>query len=295
MPTPMAPPSTPSAVRSMPAAVSANIRPMNSSSARSMLASILRSDRLPTPWRRTRASTAAETHSASTITSTAVTAPSSSLRSERVVPPRVQRIWSSSSSSTGSSPVTQPTRASQAIHDTLRSTTRISCDDGKRRAQHAHRQPDHGQRHQQRHQQPEHRDRQPALQQPPRQQRQHQRQQREQHAVDDGAAEPDRAPVDLAGRATAAPPPRPGPGNRQTPASSASASGVSSERPSASSSSAFSGTAVPTRAWGPGQTPARTRTWATTLRPAPTARSRPPGRRRCGAARGARPRPSAVG
>ena len=115
----------------MPTADSANSKPKNSSSARTMLAAILRSDRvLPVPCSR-RFSIAAETHSASTITTPAVSVPSSMSRRDRCAAPTFQCTSSIASSSRGSAPVTHSTTASQASHDTLRSMTRTQRVVGK--------------------------------------------------------------------------------------------------------------------------------------------------------------------
>ena len=67
-------------MRSMPAADSANIRPMNSRPARSRLAAILRIDRLAPAPRSSRASSAAEIHSTMTSATTADNMPSIRLR-----------------------------------------------------------------------------------------------------------------------------------------------------------------------------------------------------------------------
>ena len=125
MPTPMAPPSTDSAVRSMPTADSAMIRPKNISSARVALLTALRSDRsLPTALRSRRVSMADDTHSDRISTAPAVRMPSIMVRRLSVVAPIFQVIWSSSASTTGSRPLTHSTMASQATHEMVRSSTR---------------------------------------------------------------------------------------------------------------------------------------------------------------------------
>ena len=133
MPTPTAPPSTPSAVRSMPAADSATTTPSNNSKARNRFAAILRIDRLSVAPASSFFSSAADTHSASTITSTADTAPSIRLRTLILVLPIFQVMSSSSCSTSGSTPVIHSTTATQASHDTLRSTTRMKSEFGKAR------------------------------------------------------------------------------------------------------------------------------------------------------------------
>ena len=125
MPTPMAPPKTDSAVRSMPTADSASINPTDSNNARVALLATLRSDSdSPLASRSSRASMADDTHNATISTTAADSAPSSSVRTDTVLPPSFQWIWSSSASTTGSNPVIQATAASHASHDSDRSTGR---------------------------------------------------------------------------------------------------------------------------------------------------------------------------
>ena len=126
MPTPSAPPSTDSAVRSMPTTDSANSRPMNSRPARSTLAAALRRDSCsPLAPSSSRDSRAADTHSASTSTKPADSTPSSRVRRLSGWAPSFHCTSSSHSSSTGSSPVNQSTTAAQAIQEMVRSTSRI--------------------------------------------------------------------------------------------------------------------------------------------------------------------------
>ncbi len=107
----------------MPTADSATSRPTNSSAARTRLAAILRSERsLPVPWTSC-FSMAADTHSASTITSPAVIVPSIMLRSEMLALPTFQRTSSMASSSRGSTPVIHIATASHATHEMLRSSS----------------------------------------------------------------------------------------------------------------------------------------------------------------------------
>ena len=131
MPTPSAPPSTPSAVRSMPAADSANISPTNSSTARIALAAILRTPMLSLAPCNSLASSNALTHSANISTSTPLTVPSMMLRTEICVAPIFHLMSSSSFRISGSSPVIHSTTAIQASHETLRSNTRTSFEFGK--------------------------------------------------------------------------------------------------------------------------------------------------------------------
>ena len=131
MPTPIAPPSTPSAVRSMPAADSANIRPTNSNTARIAFAAILRTLILPRLPLSRRASSSDDSQSAPTSTSTALTAPSRMLRTLIWVAPIFHWMASSSCNMTGSTPVTHNTTASHTTQDRLRSMTRTRGERGK--------------------------------------------------------------------------------------------------------------------------------------------------------------------
>ena len=115
----------------MPADDSANSRPTNSSSERIALAAILRMDRSMDSRRSSRASMAAETHSASTSTSAAVRLPSMRLRSVSLTVPNFQPMSSSSSRMTGSSPVTHSTAPSQMTQEPMRSTSRIGAESGQ--------------------------------------------------------------------------------------------------------------------------------------------------------------------
>ncbi len=127
MPTPIAPPSTDRAVRSMPTADSAISRPTNISTARVALLTALRNDSsLPVAERSRRVSIAAEIHSVIRSTTPAVTAPSSMVRTDRVELPTFHLMSSSSSSTTGNRPLTQSTIASQASHEIVRSRARTN-------------------------------------------------------------------------------------------------------------------------------------------------------------------------
>ena len=127
MPTPTAPPSTDSAVRSMPTEDSASNKPTNISKARTVLLMTLRKDKsLPVADLSKRDSSAAEIHSVTINTAPAVSAPSIRVRTESMEPPTFQRIWSSSSSIKGRMPVTHSTTASQAIQEIVRSSTRTN-------------------------------------------------------------------------------------------------------------------------------------------------------------------------
>ena len=89
----MAPPNTDSAVRSMPTAESAAIKPTNISKARVALLRALRSDRSePTARLSKRASMAAEIHSATISTAPALSTPSIKVRTESVLLPIFQVI-----------------------------------------------------------------------------------------------------------------------------------------------------------------------------------------------------------
>ena len=115
----------------MPTELSASSRPTNSSSMRTRFDAIFCSDRsLPVP-RRSFFSTAADTHSASTITKPAVTRPSTKRRKVIGWSPMVQLMPSIASSISGSTPVTQSTAANQTAHEKLRSMVRISRESGK--------------------------------------------------------------------------------------------------------------------------------------------------------------------
>ena len=65
-----------------------------------------------------------DTHNARIITTPAVITPSSKLRKLKVVEPIFQRMSSISASTTGNSPLTHNTMASQATHEMVRSITR---------------------------------------------------------------------------------------------------------------------------------------------------------------------------
>ncbi len=115
----------------MPAADSANSRPMKSSRARTALAAILRSDRLVAvaPLMRL-TSMAEEIHSATTSTTIADSDPSITLRKVMRVVPKVQWTSSAPSRRIGSTPVTHSATAIQASHDTVRSIERMALDAG---------------------------------------------------------------------------------------------------------------------------------------------------------------------
>ena len=115
----------------MPAADSANIRPTKSSSARSALAAILRIDRFSVAPFSSRCSSSELSHSVTISTRMALKAPSIRLRTLTVAPPSFQVIWSSSSSSSGSTPVTHSTTAIHATHENVRSNMRTSWLVGK--------------------------------------------------------------------------------------------------------------------------------------------------------------------
>ena len=127
MPTPTAPPSTDKAVRSIPAEDSASSKPTNISKARTVLLMTLRKDKsLPVADLSKRDSSAEETHSVMIKTTPAVSPPSIRVRTDNMLPPIFQRIWSSSSSTRGKMPVTHNTTANQAIHEMVRSSTRTN-------------------------------------------------------------------------------------------------------------------------------------------------------------------------
>ena len=151
--------------------------------------------RWPLPFASSRRSIAAETQSASTSTTPAV------MRAlDEVAQRDLRRRPSSSctssiaSSISGSTPVTQSTTAIQASHEMLRSMVRTQRHAGKRAAQHAHAEADDDQREQDRDRDPEHRrlDTSPRARRAPRYAKR-EREHREQHAVDDALAEPDRS------------------------------------------------------------------------------------------------------
>ena len=125
MPTPTAPPSTDKAVKSMPTEDRASSKPTNISKARTVLLMTLRNDKsLPVADLSKRDSSAAEIQSVKINTAPAVSAPSISVRTDSMEPPTFQRIWSSSSRTSGKMPVTHSTTANQAIHEIVRSKTR---------------------------------------------------------------------------------------------------------------------------------------------------------------------------
>ena len=124
MPTPTAPPSTDSAASGMPAADSASSRPNSSNSARVALAAILRTDRLSPSAAISRASMAADSHSTSTNTMTADSAPSMRLRRVTSTPAMRQWMASNSAVTKGSKSVSQSTSTAHTSQETLRSSAR---------------------------------------------------------------------------------------------------------------------------------------------------------------------------
>ena len=127
MPTPIAPPSTDSAVRSMPTTDRATSKPTNTRVTRVALLTALRNDSSPPLADLSRrVSMTDEIHSVIKSTTPAVIAPSSMARTDSVVAPTFHLIWSSSSSTTGSSPLTHSSMATQAIHDMERSSVLTS-------------------------------------------------------------------------------------------------------------------------------------------------------------------------
>ena len=131
MPTPSAPPITDSALSGMPAADSANSSPTSSSNARVALDAILRAEiSLPIAPRISRASMVADSHSISSITPTALSAPCSSASSDRSTPPTRQCSASSSATSSGSNPVSHSTRPIHTTQETVRSSRRTSIESG---------------------------------------------------------------------------------------------------------------------------------------------------------------------
>ena len=112
---------------SMPTADNASNRPMNTSATRVALLTALRSDNSPpVALRSKRASMADEIHSVTMITMLAVRAPSSIVRTDMVELPTFHLMSSSSSSTTGSKPLTHSTSANQAAHEKVRSKARTT-------------------------------------------------------------------------------------------------------------------------------------------------------------------------
>lgn len=111
----------------MPTADRASNRPTSISKARAALLKALR--RLSSPpvaLRSNLASMAEEIHSVMISTSPAVKVPSMMLRTDKTEPPIFQEIWSSSSITKGSRPLTHKTIAAQATHEMLRSSNRTA-------------------------------------------------------------------------------------------------------------------------------------------------------------------------
>ena len=115
----------------MPAADSAISKPTKSSAARVALAAILRRLRFAVAPLSSCASTAADTHSAITITTTTDSVPSIRLRKVTCAVPIFQPMSSSASITVGQMPVTHSATPSHATHETQRSMRRIGRDAGK--------------------------------------------------------------------------------------------------------------------------------------------------------------------
>ena len=121
----MAPPNTDRAVKSMPTIDKAISTPMNINNARTVLLMTLRKDKsLPVADLSKRLSIADEIHKATIKTAPAVKLPSISVRTDKMLPPTFQRIWSSSSSTRGNTPVTHNTTATHAPQEMVRSSAR---------------------------------------------------------------------------------------------------------------------------------------------------------------------------
>ena len=111
----------------MPTDDRATSKPTNTSSARVALLTALRRDSSPpVAERNKRDSMAADIQSVISITTPAVTAPSSKVRTDSMEPPTFHLMSSSSSRITGSRPLTQSTTAIQASHEMVRSSALIS-------------------------------------------------------------------------------------------------------------------------------------------------------------------------
>ena len=128
----MAPPITDSALIGMPAADSATSSPTSSRIARVALAAILRAEMsLPATPLSNCASMVADSHSISSNTAMALSAPCTRISSDMLAPPMRHCTPSISSTSSGSTPVSHSTSPPQTSQDTLRSSRRTSIDVGK--------------------------------------------------------------------------------------------------------------------------------------------------------------------